>query len=130
MRGQLPGSGGIGGGIGGGRGSGGQQRVSVGSDQHQMKDMWKAYVIATERFAETVKEVYEDGDMIWVHGYHLMLVSFVLSIVFGYHQICMTMKSYIIYQLCSWALVLLFFFLFFFFFLYKFFYTKHHRHHQ
>ena len=74
MRGQLPG-GGIGGGIGGGRGSGGQQRVSVGSDQHQMKDMWKAYVIATERFAETVKEVYEDGDMIWVHGYHLMLVS-------------------------------------------------------
>ena len=119
MRGQLPGSGGIGGGSGGGRGSGGQQRVSVGSDQHQMKDMWKAYVIATERFAETVKEVYEDGDMIWVHGYHLMLVSFVLSIVFGYHQICMTMKSYIIYQLVhghSFFFYFLSFFSFFSFF--------------
>ena len=46
---------------------------SSGSDPHQMRDMWMAYVSTTERFAETVREVYEDGDMIWVHGYHLML---------------------------------------------------------
>ena len=53
--------------------SGGQQ-----TDPHQMRDMWMAYVSTNERFAETVREVYEDGDMIWVHGYHLMLAPSII----------------------------------------------------
>ena len=43
-----------------------------------MKDMWEAYVSTNQRFTETVREVYEDGDMIWVHGYHLMLVPLMI----------------------------------------------------
>ena len=39
-----------------------------------MVDMWAAYRQVAQAFAETVREVYEEGDMIWVHGYHLMLV--------------------------------------------------------
>ena len=44
------------------------------SQSHQMVDMWAAYMHVAQAFAETVKEVYEEGDMIWIHGYHLMLV--------------------------------------------------------
>lgn len=46
----------------------------VSGQSHQMVDMWAAYKNVAQAFAETVKEVYEEGDMIWIHGYHLMLV--------------------------------------------------------
>jgi trehalose 6-phosphate synthase/phosphatase len=35
---------------------------------------WSAYREANERFAETILEHYEDGDVVWVHDYQLMLV--------------------------------------------------------
>jgi trehalose-6-phosphate synthase/trehalose-6-phosphatase len=54
--------------------SGGGSTTGSTNEPHQMKDMWKAYVSTNQRFAETIRDIYEDGDMIWVHGYHLMLV--------------------------------------------------------
>jgi alpha,alpha-trehalose-phosphate synthase [UDP-forming] len=38
------------------------------------KDHWKAYCEVNRRYADAVVEAYEDGDLIWVHDYHLMLV--------------------------------------------------------
>ena len=34
---------------------------------------WEMYEEVNQRFAEAVAEVYEDGDMVWVNDYHLML---------------------------------------------------------
>lgn len=35
-------------------------------------ELWDAYKRANELFAETVMDIYENGDYIWVHDYHLM----------------------------------------------------------
>ena len=35
---------------------------------------WESYVDANQTFADTVFEIWQPGDMIWVHDYHLMLV--------------------------------------------------------
>ena len=35
---------------------------------------WEMYEEVNQRFAEAVAAVYEDGDMVWVNDYHLMLV--------------------------------------------------------
>lgn len=35
---------------------------------------WAAYVAANEKFTRAVLEVYQPGDLIWVHDYQLMLV--------------------------------------------------------
>ena len=34
---------------------------------------WEMYEAVNQRFAESVAEMYEDGDLIWVNDYHLML---------------------------------------------------------
>lgn len=39
---------------------------------------WRDYQAVNERFAERVLEVYEPGDRIWIHDYHLMLVPHLL----------------------------------------------------
>lgn len=46
-----------------------------GSDLQQY---WSAYRIVNERFAEAISDIYEDGDLIWVHNYHLMLLPSML----------------------------------------------------
>ena len=38
------------------------------------KDSWQAYERGNEAFANAVAEVAEDGDTIWIHDYHLMLL--------------------------------------------------------
>ena len=38
------------------------------------KDLWQAYERVNEAFVEAVVEVAKDGDIIWVHDYHLMLL--------------------------------------------------------
>ena len=38
------------------------------------KDHWNAYREVNRCFADAVVDAYEDGDLIWVHDYHLMLV--------------------------------------------------------
>lgn len=47
------------------------------SSQSKNKD-WNQYVKVNERFAEEIARIYEPGDQIWVHDYHLMLVPALL----------------------------------------------------
>jgi trehalose 6-phosphate synthase/phosphatase len=39
---------------------------------------WEAYVEINERFAQVVSEYVQDGDRIWIHDYHLMLLPQIL----------------------------------------------------
>lgn len=47
---------------------------SYGEDDFDMEKMWQAYVGANQAFADAVQEVYEEGDLVWIQGYHLTLV--------------------------------------------------------
>eukprot|EP01050_Picozoa_sp_SAG11_P005284 SAG11_NODE_366_length_10128_cov_4.162030_1_plen_1163_part_00 len=38
------------------------------------EQFWDSYVSANQMFADTVFEIWQPGDIIWVHDYHLMLV--------------------------------------------------------
>ena len=38
------------------------------------EDSWKAYVKVNRIFAEKILEFIEDGDILWIHDYHLMLL--------------------------------------------------------
>ncbi|MBA7669605.1 hypothetical protein ES703_77737 [subsurface metagenome] len=38
------------------------------------KDLWQAYERVNEIFADAVAEIAEQGDIIWIHDYHLMLL--------------------------------------------------------
>jgi trehalose 6-phosphate synthase/phosphatase len=40
--------------------------------------LWHAYQQANRLFADAIIAVYQPGDLIWVHGYHLMLVPHML----------------------------------------------------
>lgn len=39
---------------------------------------WEAYQVANAAFADALVEVIRDGDLIWVHDYHLMLLPAML----------------------------------------------------
>jgi trehalose-phosphatase len=39
---------------------------------------WDAYRVINQLFAEAISEIYEEGDLIWVHNYHLMLLPSML----------------------------------------------------
>jgi len=41
-------------------------------------EQFEAYKLANEAFAEAVLACYEDGDIVWVHDYHLMLLPHLL----------------------------------------------------
>lgn len=73
----LDDGGGSGSGVGG-NGSGGTGSVYAHSlyseDEHTMEKMWQAYVAVNQAFADAVQEVYEEGDLVWIQGYHLTLV--------------------------------------------------------
>lgn len=47
---------------------------SFGDDEFDMEKMWQAYVGANQAFADAIQEVYEEGDLVWIQGYHLTLV--------------------------------------------------------
>jgi trehalose 6-phosphate synthase len=38
------------------------------------REQWRAYREVNQKFADAVIEEYRDGDLIWVHDYHLLLV--------------------------------------------------------
>lgn len=38
------------------------------------KQNWRAYESANESFADTITEIYNEGDIVWSHDYHLMLL--------------------------------------------------------
>ncbi|TYZ68665.1 hypothetical protein PybrP1_002392 [[Pythium] brassicae (nom. inval.)] len=48
--------------------------AGYGDDGFDMDKMWQAYVATNQAFADAVQEVYEEGDLVWVQGYHLTLV--------------------------------------------------------
>lgn len=43
------------------------------------EDYWEAYQQANNAFADAVEKIVEDGDFIWVHDYHLMLLPAILK---------------------------------------------------
>lgn len=47
-------------------------------DDPDLVDYWRAYRIVNHRFAETVADICEDGDIVWVHNFHLMLLPAML----------------------------------------------------
>ncbi|KAI9911282.1 hypothetical protein PsorP6_008827 [Peronosclerospora sorghi] len=53
-----------------------------------MEKMWQAYVAANQAFADAVQEVYEEGDLIWIQGYHLMLVPQMVHNLFPNIKVC------------------------------------------
>ena len=38
------------------------------------KTQWNYYEAVNQKYADTVVEQYQDGDTIWIHDYHLLLV--------------------------------------------------------
>ena len=74
-------------------------------------DYWHTYRSVNMKFAEKVLEIAEEGDMIWIHDYHLMLlpkmirdVSPGLSIGFFLH---IPFPSYELFRLLPWRIELL-----------------------
>ncbi|KAA8496157.1 Alpha,alpha-trehalose-phosphate synthase, UDP-forming A [Porphyridium purpureum] len=49
---------------------------SLGDEKEEVE--WEAYKAVNMRFAEVVAEFYEEGDLIWVHDYHLLLLPAML----------------------------------------------------
>lgn len=47
------------------------------------EDAWNAYTSANRIFAETVVKDLEDGDTVWVHDYHLMLMPAMIREMIG-----------------------------------------------
>ncbi|KAK4944903.1 Trehalose-6-P synthase/phosphatase complex synthase subunit [Elasticomyces elasticus] len=43
------------------------------------QDEWKAYQQVNRRFAEKLASDIQDGDLVWIHDYHLMLLPRILS---------------------------------------------------
>lgn len=38
------------------------------------EETWQCYVSVNNKFYETLSKIYENGDLIWIHDYHLMLL--------------------------------------------------------
>ncbi|CBJ29609.1 Trehalose 6-phosphate synthase, family GT20 / Trehalose 6-phosphate phosphatase [Ectocarpus siliculosus] len=47
--------------------------------QDTMADLWQCYANVNRRFRDKIVEVYNEGDMIWVHGFHLLLLPSFLT---------------------------------------------------
>ncbi|CAH0480939.1 unnamed protein product [Peronospora belbahrii] len=58
-------------------------------DDRSMEKMWQAYVAVNQAFADAVQEVYEEGDLVWIQGYHLTLVPQMVQSLFPNDNICM-----------------------------------------
>ncbi len=74
-------------------------------------ETWKAYERVNEKFFETFNGVYEPGDTVWVHDYHLMLLPGMIrrrhpeaSIGFFLH---IPFPSYELFRLLPWRKELL-----------------------
>ncbi|CAO3632902.1 unnamed protein product [Mucor fragilis] len=44
------------------------------TDGRLERQQWEAYATVNQRYADFVSEIYQEGDIIWVHDYHLLLV--------------------------------------------------------
>ncbi|KAG3027686.1 hypothetical protein JG687_00002280 [Phytophthora cactorum] len=52
--------------------------TSFHSTKRFSKQDWRAYESANESFADAIAEIYNEGDSVWVHDYHLMLLPSLL----------------------------------------------------
>ncbi len=53
----------------------GDESASLGGEM----DMWQAYKAVNQHFADAIQSIYQDGDLIWVHDYHFMLLPQMLK---------------------------------------------------
>ncbi len=74
-------------------------------------DYWRAYCKVNEKFAAVLKEIIQEGDLIWVHDYHLMLLPALIredfpkaSIGFFLH---IPFPSYEVFRILPWRKELL-----------------------
>lgn len=69
-------------------------------------ETWKAYISVNRKFLEAFKEVYEDGDLVWVHDYHLMLLPGMIRDEFPHAKIGFFLHipfpSYEVFRLLPW----------------------------
>jgi trehalose 6-phosphate synthase/phosphatase len=74
-------------------------------------ETWAAYEQVNRRFADRVMEVAEDGDYIWVHDYHLMLLPLMLKEALPHSRIGFFLHipfpSYEVFRLLPWRTQLL-----------------------
>jgi trehalose 6-phosphate synthase/phosphatase len=70
------------------------------------EETWKAYVEVNNKFYSTLKNLYEPGDIVWVHDYHLMLLPGIIrqnipdaTIGFFLH---IPFPSYEVFRLLPW----------------------------
>ena len=40
---------------------------------------WRAYMTVNRRFAQQIMSTYNNGDLVWIHGYHLLMTPRYLS---------------------------------------------------
>jgi trehalose 6-phosphate synthase/phosphatase len=53
--------------------AGPEKNLFVNSDQSD-KNLWYTYTTVNHKFRTKVVEVYSEGDLIWIHGFHLLLL--------------------------------------------------------
>ncbi|CAN0083615.1 unnamed protein product, partial [Hapterophycus canaliculatus] len=44
-----------------------------------LAELWQCYANVNRRFRDKIVEVYNEGDLIWVHGFHLLLLPSFLT---------------------------------------------------
>ena len=49
------------------------------SETHTLEQQWMAYIEANQAFAAAVLNDYQDGDIVWIQDYHLMLLPEMLK---------------------------------------------------
>lgn len=52
--------------------------ANLNSSKRFNKQDWRAYESANESFANAIAEIYNEGDSVWIHDYHLMLLPSLL----------------------------------------------------
>lgn len=52
--------------------------ANLSSSKRFNKQDWRAYESANESFADAIAEIYNEGDSVWIHDYHLMLLPSLL----------------------------------------------------
>ncbi|KAG7399644.1 hypothetical protein PHYBOEH_008287 [Phytophthora boehmeriae] len=65
------------------------ETMEQGEVERSTEKMWQAYVAVNQSFADAVQQVYEDGDLVWIQGYHLTLVPQMVQNLFPNDNICL-----------------------------------------
>ena len=56
-----------------------KQSLSDHIDKKAEVQAWEAYKAANERYAQAIIDVYREGDLIWIHDYHLSVSALTIS---------------------------------------------------